>query len=194
MKYFILTLLLIILFIYITYTQDILETIGETYYDNRINQQKLTPKVYDIGHKYFPNLENYEYIMNYLVGLSFLSFLKPYILIEFIGFIIPIFIIRSITIHLTILPKMKNCEVTNDIKFIGGCYDKIFSGHFATIFLITLLLWKHHNISIVWVFLINILNAFLIIATRAHYTIDILVALFITLFIYKFNFSLLRIL
>ena len=192
MNYFIIISFLIIFFMYISYTQNLLDTIAESYYMNRIENKKITPKVYDISHKYLPDLENYQYISNIFLLFSFISFIKPFILIEFIGFIIPILIIRSITIHLTILPKTKNCDITNSIKIFGSCYDKIFSGHFSLVFLITLLLWKHKYISILWVIFINLFNGLLILATRAHYTIDIIVSFFITLFVFQNRFTLLR--
>jgi len=86
---------------------------------------------------------------------------------------------------------MKSCEI-NEAGMIGGCYDKIFSGHFSIVFLITLLLWKHKYISLIPLFFINLVNGILIIMTRAHYSIDVVVAIFVTLFVYQNNISILR--
>ena len=185
MKHYLILVILLVFTAYITYCID---NNTQNYYNNRINKY---PKVYDIGHKYLPNLSKYEYISNYYMLCFIVIVMCLPICKEFIGFIIPILLLRLIIINLTILPKHKDCVI--DIKKVfGGCYDKIFSGHFATIFLITLLLWKYRYISIVLVYIINIISALLILVTRSHYTIDIVVAFFITLFVYQNKLNILK--
>jgi hypothetical protein len=181
-------LLIIIMLMFAAYITHCLDSNTEKYYKSRINKY---PKVYDIGHKYLPNLSQYEFISNYYMVLFIIIVACLPILNEFIGYIIPIYILRLIIIHLTILPKYKECNI--DVKnLFGGCYDKIFSGHFATIFLISLLLWKHKYISFILVCIINIISALLILVTRSHYTIDIVVAFFITLFVYQNKLNVLK--
>ena len=172
-----------------TYFTRFLDKNTEEYYKNRTHKY---PKIYDIGHKYLPNLTKYEYISHLYVLFFSIFFLLPNIFKEFVGFIIPIFLIRLITIHLTILPKNEECNIDNEFKVFGGCYDKIFSGHFSVVFLITLLLQKHKYISLLWAFILNIINILLILTTRSHYIIDIVVAFFVTLFIYQNDFTLFR--
>jgi len=185
MKHYLILLILLIFTMYITHYLD---NNTEKYYMSRINKY---PKVYDIGHKYLPNLYNYEYVSNYYVLLFIIIILFLPIFKEFIGFIIPILFLRLIIINLTILPKHKDCDI-NIKNLFGGCYDKIFSGHYATTFLISLLLWKHKYISFILLFIINIIAALLILVTRSHYTIDIVLAFFITLFVYQNKLNVLK--
>ena len=102
---------------------------------------------------------------------------------EFLGYWIVIFIIRIITTLVTILPKYKECKT--DEQIFGGCYDKIFSGHFASVFLATLLYLKYNWITMPILILINFINSIGILLRRSHYTIDIIMALFVTLFVYQ---------
>lgn len=163
-----------------------LENIGSNYYTNRVINNKKTPKIYDISHKYLPNLYKYENIHHFITILFIIPLLFDFnILQEYLSYWIVIFIIRSITTIVTILPKYKHCKNNTYMKFINGCYDKIFSGHFASVFLATLLYLKYDWINVQMVILINIINSIFILLTRAHYTIDLIVAFFITLFIYQ---------
>ena len=176
--------LLIILTVLVT---TILDHNLEHYYNNRINK---FPKVYDVSHKYLPNLNKYEYVSNlYTFFFVLIILFIPKVFEQFVEYIIPIMLARLIIMHMTVLPKNSNCIVHISSVF-GGCYDKIFSGHFAAVFLITLLLSEHNYISILSLILINVLNAFLILVTRSHYTIDIIVSLIITLLFYQNNIKL----
>ena len=100
---------------------------------------------------------------------------------NFIYLMIPIFLVRCITIYSTILPKLDHCDVKNIfyLCFFGGCYDKIFSGHFAVTYLLTLLLHENNYINTYVLWAINIINGLFIIVSRNHYTIDIVVSLFV---------------
>jgi len=154
-----------------------INSFGKKYYPHPIH-------IYDLGFDYLPNLNKFAYISDIIVVLSCLFL--PGIFTKFIYLIIPIFLIRAITIHLTLLPSVENCHIPSVIysKFFGGCYDKIFSGHFAIVFLITLLLLEKSYISLYALTLINFLHGLFIIAVRNHYTIDIVVSFFVTLCVY----------
>ena len=108
---------------------------------------------------------------------------------EFLAKFLIIMLIRSFTIISTILPKHENCEDKFSIRefFLGGCYDKIFSGHASFILLLTLLYYREHIIGLVPLLGINIINCLLILATRSHYTVDILLAVFVTTTIYTIH-------
>jgi len=164
--------------------------------DNFYVKQSNFPTVYDILHEttpYIPMLEHISDIICILLLLS-LVILDRKVFYYFIGFIITIFIIRSITIFVTVLPKNKKCNVKYANMFRGGCYDKIFSGHFATGLLATVMLYSNNYINMLFLLLINFMNALFIILSRNHYTIDIIVALFITLFVYTNNLNICRLL
>src|SRR3989338_3754426 len=165
----------ILTFTYISYYN------GKTFYDTRKKNKKTTHKVYDIGHKYLPDYSNnnlWHVVVNLFVFFPLLMNLS--IFEDFISYIIPIMIFRSITSNVTILPKTKTCD---DIQFRpinlihGHCYDKIFSGHFVSSVLISMLLYSKgivQNIPILVFY--NIISAYLILITRHHYTIDIIIA------------------
>ncbi len=183
----------IIYIIFHYYNVNNLKNEVKKYYDSRILQGKIKPKVYDVCFKYFPNLEKYENLSDIITILIVLPiFLYPQLLIEYIGYWISIFVIRSITIRLTVLPKSNNCETNNYIN-LGTCYEQIFSGHFSSGLLATMLYYKYNLISLPMLYILNIINGSIILVTRHHYTIDIVVAIFVTLFVYQNDISLNRI-
>lgn len=168
--------------------------------------------VWDILHSNFKNYSSYNYTKNWYMLVFFIpilyGMLNSNISSEFIKefalkFLIIIFL-RSFTITATILPKNTNAEVIPDKygnlslfdKTIGGgCYDKMFSGHFAFGVLLTLLMFKYNilGMSILNIMLFIILNAFhlfILGVTRSHYTMDMIVSLYVTLFVYKLDINL----
>lgn len=76
---------------------------------------------------------------------------------------------------------------------IGGtCYDKMFSGHFAFGLLMTLLAFQHNfvaynGLNILVAVIVNAMHFIIITATRAHYTMDVMVALYVTLLVNSVN-------
>jgi len=148
--------------------------------------------LFDLLHENLPNLDKYHSIVDIfafcsLASLFFVS--SKEITVEFITKLIVIMFIRSITIATTILPKNYNCDDTLNFRsfFLGGCYDKIFSGHTATTLLLTLIYYREHIINLETLVGINLVNMFFIIATRAHYTVDVLLSIFVTTTIYKLD-------
>jgi hypothetical protein len=171
--------------------QKTLDINSDVYYTNRISKNKKSQKVYDVSHLYMPDLQKYHWISDcvtllFLVPLIF----YPSMLFEYILFFIPLFITRSIVNRLTVLPKNKSCKPSNITMFIGGCYDKIYSGHFASVLLATLLYYKYNLINLNIIYIVNIINGILILLTRGHYTVDIYVALVTTLLFYQNNIKL----
>ncbi len=92
----------------------------------------------------------------------------------------------------TILPKNESCSVDKLNMFhmtLGGtCYDKMFSGHFAFGLLSTILAFKHgfmeSSISNVSLYaLINVIHFWIIAVTRSHYTMDLVVAFYVTMLV-----------
>jgi hypothetical protein len=108
-----------------------------------------------------------------------------------IAFIIPIYFIRSILTLINILPKSSECNYNPALAFInGGCYDKIFSGHTAFVYVLTLLLNKYKIINFATLIILNILNVSIILLTRTHYTIDIIVSFLVSYTMYTNNIRL----
>lgn len=180
------TLYLILILIIIFGSNYITLKLGEQHYNNNICE------LFDIFHIILPDLHNYENVINYIlfIGLASLYFLGTNALItEYISKLIIILLVRAFTIISTILPKHNNCDEKLSLRsfIVGGCYDKIFSGHTAAILLLTLLYFKEHIINIPSLIGINLINTLLIIATRSHYTIDVLLAVFVTFTIDNVN-------
>lgn len=171
---------------------------GSIFYENRVNEGKTKPKVFDIGLRYIPDTRNYPTIHSTLVALiDAIILILPFcfgvdVLIEFIQLGIILLVVRGLFINLTVLPKFAHCDrncksISNYIT--GHCYDYIFSGHFSLFLLLMLIAndkGKIKNVAIPTLF-----YGIAIVAVRNHYTIDVIVGLIITLFIYqnkdKFN-------
>ena len=192
-RYLLLFGILVIFLFTNKYVLDYIEHAGDTFY---MNQSSHFPTIYDILHEELPHIPMLEHMSDVICIVLLLSLvvLDRTIFYYFLGFILTIFIIRSVTIFVTILPKNKKCNVKYASMFRGGCYDKIFSGHFATGLLATIMLYSNNYINLMLLLLINFANALFIILSRSHYTIDIIVALFITLFVYTNNLNVCKLL
>ena len=167
----------------------IITILSSNYITNNIGDRFYKGKnieLFDIFHQILPDLYSYGNITNTIpsifVGLYILLFLPSTLQIEFLAKFIIILFILSFAIISTILPGHNDCEVNPNIltTFIGDCYDKVFSGHTAMVLLLCLILYREHIISITNLISINLINILLILATRSHYTIDIIVSIFIT--------------
>ena len=130
-----------------------------------------------------------EFIANAIpVALPIILLYNTSYLLQFYYVLTYVFILRHIFLHLTILPKYKNCKddsYTLENVFIGHCYDKIFSGHFAIVALLALFLYKYNLFTNLWVLGSGLFSyAILIISLRFHYSIDIAVAMLATYFVF----------
>jgi len=197
--------LLIIFIIYVVVSKHVLKE-GSKFYNNRSSATcnsgnsgnggdgGSNDKVYDVSFKYLPNLFEFKKYKD----LVFLALLFPLLksqqiwntTIQIIGLFLSIVLIRCISIMVTILPKTTS-KCKDKYGLFGTCYDLIFSGHFAVGLTSTLVLLERGLIQLPFLVLFNLLNAFLILVTRSHYTIDILVSLVVTLFVYQNNLSVL---
>lgn len=147
-------------------------------------------ELFDIFHTILPDLHAYGDILNNIVPV--LGFVSLYfcsnskLTVEFLSKFVIIMLVRALTIISTILPKHEKCDETINTNsiIVGGCYDKIFSGHTAFVLLLTLLYFREHIINMPLLVGINAVNILLILATRSHYTVDVLLAIFVTSTIY----------
>lgn len=151
-------------------------------------------KVYDVSFKYIPNCFEYKKYKDIFFLILLIPFLqstsKFEIIQKILGFFLTIILIRSITIMTTILPKTTR-KCNPQFKITGHCYDLIFSGHFSLGFLTTLIFIQYSLISPMFLVLFNVLHALAIVATRSHYTIDIIIGGIITSFVYQNNLNIL---
>jgi hypothetical protein len=163
--------------------------------------------IWDIIHS---NFADYS-VFNYSKDIYLIVFFLPIIfnlqnlsitfVYEFFWKFMILIFLRSFSIISTILPRNSKLKVKINKKtdfwtvlyhrtIGGGCYDKCFSGHTAFGLLATFLIFKYNflemstfNISLFG--FLNILHFFMIGVTRAHYTVDIIVAIYVTFWIYE---------
>jgi hypothetical protein len=164
------------------------DAMGSLHYEKDGNTHIL-----DISHKYLPDLHDYHWIVNIIAVVLII-----YIFVQNKGlgvfkdllFALPVvFLIRALSIVSTVLPKHENCVVGHDVlsNFLngGGCYDKIFSGHTSFVVLLTLSMHDYGLINTFLFWITNIVNCLLLLLTRAHYTVDIILGIVISYLVYK---------
>jgi len=168
-----------------SFFNEIVQKTGHLYYNkNNIDT------VHDFFHELLPDWSHKEYMVNIIGFVSLMPFIMTDMDIKtrFIGMIVVVYLIRDITINLTILPKHEKCKKSISKIYeniVGGCYDKIFSGHFSIVYLLSLFYYSYGIITNIPVLVgWNILNAFLILITRSHYSIDIVMAFFVCSFVF----------
>lgn len=165
---------------------------GMEFYNDRIAQQKTNPKVYDMAFEYLPDLSE-DNTINFLADDVLVGAMVVYALWstrafkEIIFKILAVLILRAISIRVTILPAQKNCRIEEQTGITSGCYDKLFSGHFATFLTASLVALKYKAISLPIVIVLNTLNAAVILLARRHYTNDVIMALYATLTVSYFT-------
>ena len=177
----ILTFLVIVIFVSNYYVMKL----GDKHYTDNTSCE-----LYDMFHEILPDLTQYHFIVDLIllssiVSLFFLS--NETLTTEFLAKFVIIMFIRAFTTLVTILPKHENCDSKLSLRsfILGGCYDKIFSGHTSFTLLLTLLYYREHIIGLVPMLGINLLNILAILSVRSHYSVDVLLAIFVTTTIYS---------
>ena len=164
-----------------------LETKSERFYQKKENYKK----VQDIFHDILPHIEHFEYVSDIITVsvIVYLAIIRFDLLYHLGGLVFTLTLLRQFIIQMTILPKNTVCDIKNTSMIRGGCYDKIFSGHFGITFLTTLVLLENGLINKFIALLINIVNGIFILLSRNHYTIDIIVSIFVVIIIYQNNLN-----
>jgi hypothetical protein len=160
--------------------------LGKWFYEHNDSQGK----VFDILHEITPDLHDHKPYNDIILVATIVSFLfvpnSLEIIKEFTGKFLLIMFVRALTIISTILPKHEKCP--SELKWYhylkGQCYDKVFSGHTAFVLLATLIYLREGILSFPVFMAINVANWASIILTRSHYTVDIILAIVITLLVY----------
>ena len=154
-----------------------------------------TPPLYDLLQDSLPNLQPYRAIPEFLHVIPVI-FLVIYIFLfrksnslcfkEFLCKHGILMLMRGIFFSVTLLPDSSQmCQLSNHL---GGCFDLIFSGHSMIAFLSSLLLQKHYPIPLFLRYMLhinNIVTFTMIVLCRNHYTIDVLLSIVMTYFVYK---------
>ena len=164
-----------------------LEKKSERFYQTKENYKM----VQDIFHSILPHFHNFEYASDVLTLLviGYLAIMNFHLLYHLGGLIFTLVLLRQFIIPITILPKNTICDISDTSMFRGGCYDKIFSAHFGITFLTTLILFDNGFINNMVAILINLVNGMFILLSRNHYTIDIIVSIFVVIIIYQNNLN-----
>lgn len=164
-----------------------LETKSERFYQKKENHKK----VQDIFHDILPHIEHFEYASDVIAisVIGYLAIMRFDLLYHLGGLVFTLTLLRQFIIQMTILPKNTVCDIKNTSMIRGGCYDKIFSGHFGITFLTTLVLLENGLINKFIALLINLVNGIFILLSRNHYTIDIIVSIFVVIIIYQNNLN-----
>lgn len=183
---------LVITLLYLLFHQvnfKYLEIRSDKFFKDNTNQGKIL----DIIHEIVPYNDRFVLAPHIIVLLLFVYLLSEKFddMSRIIGCIITMLLIRELVNQITVLPKDVNCNIDcpSQSNFIGGCYDKIFSGHFGMTLLLTLFLLEYGLINIPIMVIINLISCFFILLVRSHYTIDIVVSIFVVTIIYQNNLN-----
>lgn len=159
------------------------------------NKVNLQPPLYDVYQQILPNLKHLRIIPEilHLIPIIFLGSLMLYYknldsLNKFLGKHGLLMVLRALCFSSTILPdSSETCMSTN---YMGSCFDLIFSGH-TTIMLLSTYIIKDFFLVSLQVYnlllFLNLINAVLIILCRNHYTVDVILSLIITHFVYFYK-------
>lgn len=154
-----------------------------------------TPPLHDLLHEVLPNTQPLRVIpeVGHVLPVLYLSGLMLYHFDQrsldcFRTFLVShgvLIFLRAISFAGTLLPDAsQQCHVS---LFVGSCHDLIFSGH-VTIMLICVLLAQHYYeippVLRVFVGLDAAIVCFFVISSRNHYTVDVVLAVVVTLLVY----------
>jgi len=179
------TLWVALLLVLVFASNYFVQVLGDEFYKS---DQK--GKIFDLLHITVPDLHEYKAYNDVIITLTALSFFfipNPIPIVkEFGAKFLLIMVVRALTTIVTILPKHDKCDTAMGLfnYFKGNCYDKVFSGHTAFVLLATLIFWRQGIISPAFFYFINLLNMAIIILTRSHYTVDVILAVVITYLVY----------
>ncbi|RYG41638.1 hypothetical protein EON68_02850, partial [archaeon] len=154
-----------------------------------------TPPLHDLLHEWLPNTQPYRVIPEighalpvlYLSGLMLYHFdqrsldcFRTFLVAH--GFLI---IVRGLSFIGTLLPdSSQQCHVS---LFVGSCHDLIFSGHVMIMVLCTLLAQHYFNVPPIiraCIAINDTVVAIFVVSSRNHYTVDVVLAVFATLFVF----------
>lgn len=146
------------------------------YHFHCILKLRRSDKIQDIGHNTIPVLSTRLKPVPDLIGVSVLLWsalvcrqnLTPLFTTHIV-----MALLRIVTMHLTVLPPPRSFECTN-IHRLECTQDYIFSGHTAmTVTSLLFIAAAYGQSSYIPLSLIGMLQMFVIIGLRMHYTIDV---------------------
>lgn len=164
---------------------------------NGINHEFGNPPLYDIIHKYLPDMSDYYYVNTILVGIITLRFIFVtkvysnnhdinnnwhYQIQNYIFIISSVLLIRAICLMLTSQPTCTpQCYDDGGSFPFNTCFDYLYSGHTVsiTVAAVCIIYNNTRNIEkLLWIIYVP-LSALWIAMSRQHYTVDVFLAVFI---------------
>ena len=153
--------------------------IGEKHYED-----SKVFDVFDVGYALVPQL-NIPPIVMTLYSLAWVPALlsnpmASRVAVELGLRYVGIFALRTITTVVTVLPKDKSCDSSKLTWYEilnGACYDKVFSGHSAIAVLLSMTMVSIGAWSAWTGRLYTLGMALLLLVSRGHYTVDIVLGL-----------------
>jgi hypothetical protein len=152
------------------------------YHTYNVGIQQNEPPLQDVMHDMLPNLSKMPYIRDaclplFLIPMFFIAnnIVRQNFIFDLWNSFLIIVTLKAITIFFTFVPPSNTyCHQTRQINH---AYHQIFSGHNSFVFLLYLLYVKYgaFNASLMN-FLPFMMYSFLILITRCHYSVDILVS------------------
>ena len=151
------------------------------YHTYNIGIEQNAPSLKDILHELLPDLSHKPYVRDYALILALVPILLipvknvwPFV-VEFWELFIVIGTLKAICIFFTFMPPSnQHCHQTRQVNHT---YHQMLSGHNSFVFLLYLLYVKHGVCKLSWkTFLPVLAYSLLILATRAHYSVDIIVS------------------
>jgi len=147
---------------------------------------RRTEEIYDIGHRMLPVLPSRFKIVPDLICVSvFLwsAFLYRTNLTPLLTQHIVLILLRTVTMHLTVLPALKSAECRHPVDC---SQDYLFSGH--TAMTVTSLLFIAAVYAQSWyvpLALIGIFQMLMIVSVRMHYTVDVFLGALLSFFVFN---------
>lgn len=175
--------------------QWLVEYQGKQHYEVSNPLPPWSYKTFDLGHRLLPRVEDKPQpflckmynLVPLVLGLAVVWSGTPAVW-KFLRVYVAVMFVRAITMSVTILPKDKHCTCLPEGDHLAwvtnGCYDKNLSGHMALAVVASLVLYEAGAIPGAVLVAANAWHAFIIVATRAHYTADVVLATFISLLAY----------
>lgn len=155
------------------------------YHTYSIGIQQNAPPLQDVMHDILPDLSRMPYIRDvilslFLIPLFFISqkSIRQVFVFDLWNFFAIIITFKAITIFFTFVPPSSTfCHQTRQLNHT---YHQIFSGHNSFVFLLFMLYVKHGFFKSSFLnFIPFLMYSLLILMTRCHYSVDVLVSFII---------------
>lgn len=151
--------------------------------DREGRRAAYTRPLVDLGHARLPDLARHEQWIDALptllgaavVGLALARPAHRARLGQTLATVALVTVLRCVCVSVTVLPS-PICRLGRGVRAVGGCHDCIFSGHTALTLVLAHTLAQMAPRLAIPLAAYCVLTSLLIVATRSHYTIDVLVA------------------